>query len=270
MSAPTITVGVAAHKPYPMPEDPCYLPIHVGRALHPELAAEMGPRFVGDDAGDGISERNATYCELTALWWLWRNCKSDYKGLVHYRRLLASPDPGRRRARDPLSRVASGEELRRLLADHDAVLPRKRRYYVETMRSHWDHTQPPEQLAETERVLSDLEPAYAAAFERALSARGAHMFNMMVMRADAFDAYCAWLFPVLEELTTRLDPAQFPPFQARYPGRVSELLLDAWVDVNDVTYVELPTLSPEPVNWPAKVRGFLAAKFLGKRYEKSF
>lgn len=270
MTHPAITVGVAAHKPYQMPTDPCYLPIHVGRALHPEVAAQMGPRFVGDDTGDSISALNATYCELTALWWLWKNCDSDYKGLVHYRRHLASGNPARRRETDPLDRVATGEELMALLADHDAVLPRRRRYYVETMRSHWDHTQPPEQLSEAVRVVEDLEPSYSAALEKALSARGAHMFNMMVMSADAFDSYCAWLFPLLSELTSRLDPAQYPPFQARYPGRISELLLDAWLTVNGVTYAELPTLSPEPVDWSAKIRGFLAAKFLGKRYEKSF
>lgn len=270
MTKPTITVGVAAHKPYPMPEDPCYLPIHVGRALHPEVAPEMGPRFVGDDTGDSISSLNATYCELTALYWLWRNCESDYKGLVHYRRHLASPDPARRRAPERLERVATGGELVSMLEDRGAVLPRRRAYYIETMRSHWDHTQPPEQLDEAVRVIADLEPAYSSALEGVLSARGAHMFNMMVMRADLFDAYCAWLFPLLAELTFRLDPAQFPPFQARYPGRVSELLLDAWLDVNGVGCAELPTVSPEPVAWPAKVRGFLAAKFLGRKYERSF
>lgn len=270
MTRPTITVGVAAHKPYPMPEDPCYLPIHVGRALHPELAAEMGSRFVGDDTGDSISVLNATYCELTALYWLWRNCDSAYKGLVHYRRHLASRDPERRRAPEPLGRVAPGDELLALLSNYDAVLPRRRRYYVETMHSHWDHTQPPEQLAAAASVIADLEPAYSAALEGVLSARGAHMFNMMVMRAELFDAYCAWLFPILAELTARLDPAQYQPFQARYPGRISELLLDTWLDMNGASYVELPTVSPEPVDWVAKITGFLAAKFLGKRYEKSF
>ncbi len=270
MTRPIITVGVAAHKPYPMPDDPCYLPIHVGRALHPEVVPHLSSRFVGDDTGDNISARNATYCELTALWWLWRNCGSDYKGLVHYRRHLASQDSFRRRVDDRLERVATGDELLGLLASADAVLPKKRSYYIETMRSHWDHTQPPEQLAEAERVVADLESAYSEEFARVLSRRGAHMFNMMVMRADLFDAYCAWLFPLLEELTRQLDPASYPPFQARYPGRISELLLDAWLSVNAVTYAELPTLSPEPVDWPTKVCGFLAAKFLGKRYERSF
>lgn len=270
MTLPTITVGVAAHKPYPIPEDSCYLPIHVGKALHPEVASEMGPRFVGDDTGDSISSLNATYCELTALYWLWRNCDSDYKGLMHYRRYLASPDSVRRHAPERLARVVAGSELVSMLEGHGAVLPRRRAYYIETMRSHWDHTQPPEQLAEAERVVADIEPSYSAALSRVLSSRGAHMFNMMVMNADMFDAYCAWLFPILAELVSRLDPASYPPFQARYPGRVSELLLDAWLDVNSVNYAELPTVSPEPVDWPAKARGFLAAKFLGRKYERSF
>lgn len=270
MTRRAITVGIAAHKPYPMPVDACYLPIHVGRVLHPELAEAFGPRFVGDDTGDSISALNATYCELTALWWLWRNCDSDYKGLVHYRRHLASRDPARRRDPDRLGRVATGDELLSLLSGYDAVLPRRRSYYIETMRSHWDHTQPPEQLTGVERVVAELEPVYSEALSRSLSARGAHMFNMMVMRADAFDAYCAWLFPLLAELTRRLDPSSYPSFQARYPGRVSELLLDPWLAVNGVTFVELPTVSPEPVDWVAKGGGFLAAKFLGKRYEKSF
>lgn len=267
---PTITVGVAAHKPYAIPNDPCYLPIHVGRALHPEVIPQLDSRFVGDDTGDNISDQNATYCELTALWWLWKNCDSNFKGLVHYRRHLASPDAKRRRSDDSLERVVTGDELCGILSDVDAVLPKMRRYYIETMRSHWDHTQPPEQLSVAERVVADLEPAYSAALGQVLSSRGAHMFNMMVMRSDIFDAYCAWVFPLLSELTTRLDPSQYPPFQARYPGRISELLLDAWLAMNGVTYMELSTVSPEPVDWPVKISGFLAAKFFGKRYEKSF
>lgn len=268
--AQTITVGVAAHKPYAMPNDSCYLPIHVGRSLHPELTSQFGSRFVGDDTGDNISKRNASYSELTALWWLWKNCDSDFKGLMHYRRYLASQNLAKRRSRDRLSSVVTGDELLGMLSEVDAVLPRRRNYYIETMRSHWDHTQPPEQLSEAERVVAELEPRYLKAFSKVLSSRDAHMFNMMVMRSELFDSYCAWLFPLLDELTRRLDPASYSPFQARYPGRVSELLLDAWLDVNGVSYIELPTVSPEPVDWMAKGKGFLAAKFLGKRYERSF
>lgn len=38
---PIITVGVATHKPYRMPSDSMYLPLHVGAALHPEVCPDM-------------------------------------------------------------------------------------------------------------------------------------------------------------------------------------------------------------------------------------
>lgn len=75
------------HKPYRTPDDPAYLPLHVGAALHPDVL----PGIQGDDEGDNISRLNASYSELTALYWMWKNCDADYKGLVHYRRLFASP-----------------------------------------------------------------------------------------------------------------------------------------------------------------------------------
>lgn len=96
------------------------------------------------------------------------------------------------------------------------------------------------------------------------------MYNMLVMKADLFDSYCSWLFPLLHELVEEFGPEKYLPFQARYPGRISELLLDAWVNNRGISYVELPILSPEPVDWVAKGKGFLAAKFLGKKYERSF
>ena len=41
-----IRIVVAAHKPYSMPQDPVYLPVQAGSALHEPLG------FTGDDSGD--------------------------------------------------------------------------------------------------------------------------------------------------------------------------------------------------------------------------
>ena len=78
----SIKIIVATHKEYQMPEDKLYLPLHVGA---------FGKESIGyqrDDEGDNISQKNPYFSELTGLYYAWKNVKSDYIGLVHYRRYL--------------------------------------------------------------------------------------------------------------------------------------------------------------------------------------
>ena len=79
----TVKIIVASHKPYEMPSDPIYLPLHVGAAGKESIGYER------DDSGENISDLNPNFCELTGLYWAWKQLKEDYIGLVHYRRLFA-------------------------------------------------------------------------------------------------------------------------------------------------------------------------------------
>lgn len=262
----TIVVAVATHKEYRMPQDGMYLPLHVGAALHPDVCVGMQ----GDDTGESISEKNPYYCELTGVYWLWKNCDAEYKGIVHYRRHLATARHHFLRQKDRFSRVVSEEELRSLLEDSGIVLAKRRRYYIETVYDHYAHTFEAEQFDECRRVLLDMCPEYVPAWDRLMGSRSAHIFNMFVMRHDFFDAYCQWLFPLLFELERRIDPRRYDDFGARYLGRVSERLLDPWIETNGYRFSELPVVSPEPVNWLRKGSAFLLAKYGGKKYGKSF
>ncbi|MCI6843867.1 MAG: DUF4422 domain-containing protein [Coriobacteriaceae bacterium] len=261
-----MVVAVATHKPYKMPGDPIYLPLHVGAGLHPDIL----PNMQGDNTGDNISTLNASYSELTGLYWLWKNCDAHYKGLVHYRRLLGSADKTRQRQKDPYERLVDGPELLSLLSDRDVVLAKRRNYYIETVYDHYSHTLDGSQLDKTRSVIEGSCPEYLSAWDNLMKSTRVHVFNMFVMPSTLFDAYCAWLFPLLGELGQRIGTSDMDPFAARWPGRVSERMLDPWLVTNGISYAELPVVSPESVDWLKKGSSFLAAKFLGKKYERSF
>lgn len=255
----TVKIIVATHKPYEMPADDLYLPLHVGA----EGKEPFG--FVGDNTGEHISEKNATFCELTGLYWAWKNLDADYIGLAHYRRHFAAG-----KGKQPADRVLTGQQAKALLNGRDGILPKKRQYVIENLYSHYAHTCHPEPLDMAGEIIREKYPTYVPAFERLKSRTSAHMFNMLVLRRDHLDSYCRWLFDILFELEKRVDAGQYDAFHARFFGRVSELLLDVWLEQNPLSCVELPVVSMEKVNWLKKGSAFLAAKLFGKKYDKSF
>ena len=255
-----IRILVAAHKPYRMPEDGMYLPLQVNCSANGHLEGN----YVYDDTGDQISAKNPTYCELTALYWGWKNLDCDYLGLVHYRRYLT----GKSRNRDPWKRILSGTEARTLLRelareDVFVILPKKRYYIIETLYSHYAHSHHEEDLKAVIQVIHESYPEYTDAFVDVMKRRSAHMFNMCIMRRDLLDQYCTWLFDVLEQTEGILDISRYTDFDKRVFGRISELLLDVWITHHQIRYRELPMENMEGEHWSRKIPLFLKRKFIG-------
>lgn len=265
--APTISVVVALHKPYSVPQSSLYIPLHVGANLNPGILTE----YAQDNQGDNISELNPYYSELTGLYWLWKNNNSDYKGLVHYRRYFASPSKKRKMStKSFFEKIASYDDFKDAFSDTNLVLPIKRNYIIETIYTHYKHTLPVRPLDITREILSQKESFYLDDFDYVMNSTRAHMFNMLVARSDIYDSYCSWLFPILEELIIRINPSKYDKFHARFPGRISELLLDVWVRHHNISYKEFSTISPEKTDWLEKGRKFFLAKFFDVKYNKSF
>ena len=253
---------IATHKKYQMPKYESYLPIHVGKELKKDF--EFG--YVGDNTGENISSKNPYFCELTALYWAWKNLNVDFVGLVHYRRYFK----GNNRSSKKIDCILLDIEINKLIKHNDIILPSKRNYYIENLYSHYEHTLHIETLDEAGKIIKEKYPDYYKEFSLLKKRTSAHMFNMFIMKKELMNEYCEWLFDILFELEKRIDVKQYDAFHARFYGRVSELLLDVWINTNGYSYTEIPVINMEKVNWLKKGSSFLKAKFLRKKYDKSF
>ncbi|MCM0583478.1 DUF4422 domain-containing protein [Weissella diestrammenae] len=252
-----MTILVAAHRAYPMPEDKIYQPIEVGADLHESHI----PRFTLDNTGENISAVNSFYNELTATYWAKHNLQSqDVIGLAHYRRFL-----GRRmghRYRDLLT----DNDITKALSQVDVLLPRQRNYVIETQEQHYlnAHARLPYDVMY--QVIQEKYPDYIPAFETIRHAKKAHLFNMFIMKQRAFQQYTDFLFGVLFEVEQRIDFSELTGQDQRALGFLGERLMDVWLLKNQMTYQEFPVVTTEKTNWLVKGWHFLKRHF-GQRQQ---
>ena len=240
-----IKIVVATHKNYPMPEDPIYFPLHAGAAINPPL------EYPGDNTGDNISAKNKNFCELTVLYWAWKNLDADYIGLAHYRRHF----------RGKTSKIIGGEELKKYLLQHPVIMPHKRNYFIETNYSQYIHAHHAADLDELKKVITGKYPQFLPAYERVMKSTKGYRFNMCIMRKDLFHDYCSWLFDILFEVEKNLDISEYSPYDARVFGFLSERLLDVYIEYTQPTLTTLPVLHLESQHWCSKIWNFLRRKF---------
>ncbi len=259
-----INLLIAAHKKYKMPLGNFYMPIFVGSKNKVNIGYQR------DDEGENISEKNPYFCELTALYWGWKNLGGEFLGLVHYRRYFTNKNFLYRLFHKKQDCILEDIEIKNLLEENEIILPKKRNYYIETIYSHYSHTHYEKDLILTKKIIGEKHSEYLKTFDFVLKQKKAHMFNMYIMKKEYSDQYCEWLFDILFELEKEIDIKKYDAFQARVFGRISEILLNVWVLKNRLKYKEIGYINIENINWCVKGKAFLAAKFKKEKYGKSF
>ena len=114
-----IKILVATHKKYWMPDDDVYVPLHVGAAGKESLG------YLPDNTGDHISSKNPNYCELTGLYWAWKNLDCEYIGLCHYRRYFGKSIHTRNTDKKKEA-IFHREDYENLLQKYDVMMKKKR------------------------------------------------------------------------------------------------------------------------------------------------
>jgi hypothetical protein len=232
-----------------MPSDPMYLPVYCGAVGKESIG------FQRDDEGENISHKNANYCELTGLYWAWKNLDADAIGLVHYRRHFSV-----KRFGDKWDRILTQTEAESLLEINELILPTKRRYYIETNYSHYIHSHKREGLDIAGEYVKSLSKDYAQAWDKVMNRTWAYICNMMIMRKSLFDSYCAWLFDVLNHVEERIYISDYDATEARVFGFISEWLFDIWILANGIKGCEISAITMEKIDWINKYSSFIRRK----------
>jgi len=239
-----IKLFVCCHQPAQVPKHPLLVPIQVGAAL----TDVHFPGFLHDDTGGNISEKNHSYCELTAQYWAWKNIEADYYGFFHYRRYLY-PKAGTKRPyrieRKPtpalLDRLGY-EKFADLIQRYDLILPKGENMYV-PVREHYASApfHHGKDLALAEQIVRERHPEMAAAVEGYLSGTVCWFGNIFIMKRKIFHDYCAWQFPILEEFDRRADVSGYTTQEQRVDGYLAERLLGIYAAYHrELKNLELP------------------------------
>lgn len=228
-----IQIYVATHKQTFVPEHPLLVPLQIGTAMHTPL-----PGFLHDSVGDNISAQNGCYCELTGQYWAWKNRKADYYGFYHYRRYFSfRPETYPyiiKNFPDGATLQHMGyqpEQMAEQITGYDMLVP-----VAETMyETVWDnYRRAPyhfiEDLQLMVQLVKELQPAYRQAAEQYLNGTKLYLKNMYIMKHDYFDAYCSWLFPLLEAFDRRNNWHKYKqnPDALRVDGYLAERLFGIW------------------------------------------
>lgn len=172
-----------------------------------------------DDIGENISERNQQFCELTALYWIWKNAGQDIVGLEHYRRHF----------------LLQEDWFQKMLDNHiDAILPTPLYVAPSLAQNYKDR----HVAADWEYMMDYLKRIHPKDYREAVSFFNTNLYspcNMFIMRKSVLDSLCTWLFPILfvcaEHGGERRDS-----YQNRYPGFLAERLMTFFFEKNREQY----------------------------------
>jgi hypothetical protein len=213
--------------------DKKFKPIIVGSE---KIETPPTPRYLKDSTGDNLSEKNPLYCEMTALYWLWKNKSvSGIVGLNHYRRFFnISTKSFLKHYFIPVPKITdrilekinfTNQECLKILDSKDIILPNPHKL---------NKTLYEEYINDKHCIKSDIDQLIEILLKRGESAldiddifqgKRLYHYNMFITKRKTFDSYADWVFPILKELENSISLEGRTVQQKRVLGYLSERLL---------------------------------------------
>lgn len=228
-------------------DNPLYIPVRCGAVYDERENVEM----LGDDTGENISEKRNTFCELTVMYWAWKNVKADYYGLCHYRRYFSFSDKQYEVSlhqdgyscsgcvvEESLSKESQKEHnlndedrIRDVLKNTDILMMRRFDVTKEGFSEVGLPMRNPNSYLTYKDfcicldVIGERFPDLLNDAKEYLHQNEAVFYTMSIMKKDIYDKACQFLFGVLFEVEKRIDISYYSEERSRALGYMGEYLL---------------------------------------------
>lgn len=225
-------IYVVTHKAYGgIPCEIPYIPLTVGGYVREGWLSEQD--------GENIAILNDRINECTALYWIWKNTKSDYVGLNHYRRFFYRNEhkiPGN---------YLDGYDIGNLLDDCDIILPEAILFTDLTVKQqifeNLDQVIAGRGFELVRAKLIEYQPEYAQAFDEVMCGHRFYTCNMFVTKREILNQYCEWLFSFLTEAAENMDASGCEDgYSSRIVGFMAERMWTVWLKKNTYKIKEMP------------------------------
>lgn len=221
-----LKILVATHQKDILFNDDIYMPIQVGKSLS---NTDFG--IQGDNTGDNISTKNPYYCELTSLYWAWKNLQDfDYIGLCHYRRYFDFsfvPFLMKEEENVTIDYLMNHKEMitpPKSIENYDVILPTSRPFTTNIITCHIINLNVID-ISVLEKIILKLYPDYRSSLEYVFyHKQDVPQRNMFIMKKEFFDKYCDFLFSILFQVEKYIKLSPYKHFQ-RVFGYMGEILL---------------------------------------------
>jgi hypothetical protein len=256
-----IKIAVAHHKAWFVFKNNVFMPIQVGAAM-----AKKTLNMQGDNTGDNISLLNPYYCELSALYWLWKNVKiADYLGLCHYRRyftykkihilatffnhffflsakIISLFKPGFNYTKIyQIDTEIKG--YKQLLLDFSKelnedikknnILSFCTKEIVLSGRTVYQHLSMAVGLKAVDKIqeiVENLYPQYSKLLIKTLHGNSYYSANMIIFKQDIFNDYCSFVFNILQKHYDQFVTSnEVNQSYLRTSGYIAEILTDVYI-----------------------------------------
>lgn len=258
-------IFVSYHNNVPPLEQPLFRLLHVGNALKGSMSKDdlsdvahvnnkTSYELISDDTGENISKKNREFCEMTGVYWIWKNI-DNFKNYTHighmqYRRHFFLDKKIYDQYPDNIEKVSyscvhfrnkikqtyfaqiglSELNLKKILSDHEGILPLSGDFSPLGISNLWEdyleripgvHI---DDLVELRKILLADFPEFSKKFDDYLEKNKKIMYQMFVLTKEDFIQYCNFIFPILFKLERNLNVDRYSINGKRTIGYLAELL----------------------------------------------